>query len=310
MELLGYYYAMLQLGSAFSTFPMPHNPFTYPIIGRPRAYRRTTPTSSARGASNEKKASDPRTNRITFDAEKIITRTDLHDDLVEDSVDMLLDDLMRVHIPEAMVQGVENGIVNGDTTATHQDSGLDSDDTAYCWDGLRKIALERAATVDIEVSSGLFDYSDFSRVLERGGHYLSNPKETAWVLPTTLSYRVTNFDQVETMDKINMPTNMYGVVNIILGRPVFVSNEYPENLDSTGVISGTDADDVKSGFSAFNHMLFKMGERRVESVMWMYDQLTDFYYLSADCRKDFQAMEDRRDGFTPVASAVNVSTVS
>lgn len=311
MELLSYYYEKLELGAAFDTFPMPHNPFIYPIIGRPTAKRRTVPTSSARGGANEKEATDPANGQITFNAEKITARIDLHDDLVEDAVEMLLDDLMQRHIPDAMVQGVEDALINGDTQTTHMDTGSnDASDTAKCWDGLRRLALEREATVDIEASSGVFDFSDFSRVLEKGGHYLRNPKECGWIVPTTLYYRIQTFDELETIDKYEMATNTHGVIGYILGRPVYTSGEYPENLDATGIVSGTANNNVHTGFTAFNKMLFRLGERRIETVAWMYDQLTEFYYLSADCRKDFQPMENRRAGFTPCASAVNITTAS
>ena len=41
---------------------------------------------------------------------------------------------------------------------------------------------------------------------------------------------------------------------MILGRPVYVSAEYPENLDSNGVVSDTDANNTKTGFTHVNRV--------------------------------------------------------
>ena len=104
-ELLQYYYEKLEVGGSFMSFPMPRSPYTRPIMGRPTAKRRTTPTASTRGGNNEKTASDPANNIVTFEAEKMAVRIDLHDDFVEDTDDLddVIDDLMMIHIPEAMV---------------------------------------------------------------------------------------------------------------------------------------------------------------------------------------------------------------
>ena len=183
MELLSYYYAALQIGSVFETFPMPHSPYTYPIIGEVDVFYRVDPSASARGtAANELTADDPEDGQTTFTARKITARLDLSDDLVEDSVNMLLDSIMQIHIPNAMKRGVENAIINGDRAATHQDHGVTAGDVSKAWQGLRRDALERSATFDIEASSGTFDFGDFSRLLEEGGHYFDRPEDCGWVI--------------------------------------------------------------------------------------------------------------------------------
>ena len=308
MELLAYYYAALQVGSIFDTFPMPYSPFTYPIIGEPEVYYRPEPTASNRGNdNNEIVADDPDTGQITFTARKITARIDLYDDLVEDAVDMMLDDLMRVHIPMAMKRGVESALINGDRRGTHQDNNVTAtNDVRKAWQGVRRDALERSATFNVGANNGTFDFGDFSRLLEEGSYYFDRPEDCCWLLPTVLSHRIKRFDELETLDKYTMPTNYHGHVGYILGMPVFTSAEYPMNLDETGVVSDTDADNVHTGFSAINHRLYRVGERRIESVGWHYDPLTQYYYLVSDCRKDFQPKENRRDGFTPTLSAINI----
>ena len=118
------------------------------------------------------------------------------------------------------------------------------------------------------------------------------------------------FSQLETWDKNPLPTNINGVIGWILGRPVVVSGEYPQDLDATGYNSATDADNTKTGFLHFNKMQFMVGNRRQETVSQLHDELTGHYYIIARMRRDFQTMENRREDYTPVLVAHNIRTAS
>ena len=313
METRLYYYQALKLGSAFEEFPMTHSPQNFPLIGRPTAHHHSRAASGRGTAANEFTASDPTEGVTTFTARTLSVRVDLEEEYVEDSADTL-DTVLEQALPHAMARAVESAIVNGSRTATHEDANFQAATSPVekAWDGLRRIALERltAGTLDIEAGGGTFGFDDFSRLVEKGGHYLIHPDDACWVLSNATYTKSMRFSQLETWDKNPMPTNINGVVGMILGRPVVVSGEYPLNITATGVNTSTDADNVKTGFSLFNKMQFMIGNRRAERTEQFRDPLTGFYYLVTTCRKDFQTMENRREGYTPVVSAINITTAS
>lgn len=308
-EILTRFYQELEVATAFMDFDMPVDNFTWPLMGRGKAKRRTRATASARGtAANEYPENSSDTDKVTFIAETLSVRQDLEEEFVEDSPDMLMSLLTDVIIPETMAEGIESTLVNGDTSK-HTDSGRDAghaaDDIELAWHGLRKIAMLQKATLDIGDSSGTFDFGDLSAVIAKGGKYLIKPKNSFWVMENNTYTRTTSFDEVETYDKNPIPTNINGVVNTVLGRPVLISGEWPLT-HTDGYVSGTAANNTKGGFLCANAKQFAIGSRRRERVEQMKDILTGYYYVVATCRLDFQALENLQAGYTPVALGFNV----
>ena len=119
-EVQKYYYLGLKVAALFREFTMPQNPFRWDILGRPTAHRRAQPTASERGVvANEITASDPVQGVVTFEAEVLTVRVDLTEEFAEDTIDTYYDTLSREIIPEAMAEGVEKAIINGDSDRFH-----------------------------------------------------------------------------------------------------------------------------------------------------------------------------------------------
>ena len=226
----------------------------------------------------------------------------------------MLEELLNKQIPDAMAEGWERAIISGSRTATHEDNNIATatdDPTEEAVNGLRRIALQRGATYDVDEGAsgaGTFDFDDFSRVAQKGGKYLTEPTDGAWVISNSVYLRIVRMTEVETLDKFSMPTNYNGVVTWILGRPVILSEWYPENLTETGINTASGTNNT-TGFTLFNTAQFMVGNRRMDRVSQHYDPLTGFYYIVATCRKDFQTMEERRVGYTPAASAISIDLV-
>ena len=310
METLAYYYQALKLGMAFEEFTMPNSPYTYPIIGRPTAHYATRANSQRGTAADEFPLSaDADEGAVTFTARTISVRVDLEEEYVEDSA-MAMEALVSQLIPYEMARAVESAIINGDTNGTHQDANFQSATSPVekAWDGLRRIALERSATLDIEAGSATYGYDDFSRLVEEGGIYTVFPDDNCWVMPNAAYTKATRFTQLETFDKFPQSTNITGAIGQILGRDVIVSPEYPQVLSADG--TNTAANNTQTGFTLFNKMQFKIGNRRMERVRMHFDDVTGAYYVVATRRLDFQAMENRRAGYTPAVSAINITTAS
>ena len=311
MQVMGRYYQQLRVGSTFEEFPMSNGIEHFPIIGRPKAQYNAGRTASARGtAANEFTANDPDEGVTTFTARLLTVRTDVLEEYAEDTRGVL-EELLNKQIPDAMAEGWERALISGSRTAAHEDNNIATatdNPTEEAIDGLRRHALLRSATYDVDEGAsgaGAFDFDDFSRVAQKGGIYTTEPTDGAFVISNSVYLRIVTMTQVQTLDKFSMPTNYNGVVTWILGRPVILSQWYPENLAETGlnVASGTNN---TTGFTLYNTAQFMVGNRRMDRVSQHYDPLTGFYYIVATCRKDFQSMENRRAGYTPAASAISI----
>ena len=313
METLQYYYQALRVASAFEEFTMTRRREPFPIIGRPEAQYQTTRGPNRGDTTDEFTATDPDEGVTMFVARTLHVRVDLEEEYVEDSANVL-DTLLKL-IPNAMAKGMESAIINGSRTATHEDNRFQTKTNAIerAFDGLRRYAGERGteAMLNIEANAGTFGFDDFSRLLEKGSQeYHVMPDDGCWILPNAVYTKSMRFSQLETWDKNPLPTNINGVVGWILGRPVVVSGEYPQDLDETGYNSATTGNNTKTGFLHFNKMQFMIGNRRQERVEMLRDPLTGYYYIISTTRRDFQSMEDRRAGYTPVLVAHNITTAS
>ena len=305
-DLLQYFYQELEMPMLFEEFVMPQNPFDWKLLGRPKAVRWIERVNAVRG-TNDTTFQDPTHGNVRFDAKVMMVPVQITEEFAEDALMSYMDTLVQEVIPGSMAQGMESALINGDTQTAHQDVGAThtTADVETCFDGLRRIALERSATVDVSSS---YNFSTFTSVIREGGIYTVKPRDGAWIMSNSAYTQALDFDQIKTLDKTQMPTNTEGAVNMIMGRPVYVSGEYPTNLDDTGIISSTPANNIKTGFLHINRRQFRIGVVRQENVSMEFDARLQTWVIIATCRKDFQAMENRRNGYTPAVSAINISS--
>ena len=305
-EMLTYYYQELMVASAFESFTMPNDPFRYDILGRPTTYLRSQPTASTRGGSNEYTASDPTQGVVTFTTVEMAARVDIARRFDEDALDAYMPTLEQVLIPGAMAEAKESATLNGDNSATSFDLSITAAASVRkAYKGLRYHANLRSARVDIEASSGVYSFDRFADVLLQGGKYFIKPGENVWVMSNSAYFKALKFDEIKTTETYPMPTNINGVVNVILGRPVIVSGEYPLTLNATGIDPASAGS--QTGFLCANTKSFMFGERRMDEVETMRDILTGYWYIVATNRHDFQAMEPVGTDFTPVVAGVNLT---
>ena len=307
-EVQKYYYLALKVAMLFNEFTMPNNPFRWDILGRPTAHRRTEPTATNRGVTaNEITASNPVQGVVTFDAEVITVRVDLTQEFTEDAVDTYYDTLSQEMIPEAMAEGIEKAVISGDSDGAHQDDGIATTDPESAWDGLRKDAQARTATVDVTADSGAFNYGRLTELIGEGGKYLINPADTAWICGTTAYSKILNFSEVTTVDNFGqMATNVQGAVMMLMGRPLIVSEHMPLVHDD-GYVHATATNNVHDTLLLVNKKQYRMGNiPREKATKILYDPLTEVYYFTMTCRKDFQSMQPRGAGYTPAAMTLKI----
>ena len=304
-EITHAFYQELEVAMIFPEFTMPQNPFDHKVVGRAKAVLRpeTTTANAVRG-TGDPTYHDPDRGNVRYEAVVLMVPILITEEFNEDTLMGYMDELVSVEIPGSMAQGYESAIINGDGDGTHQDNDAAAGDVESAWDGLRKMALERTSTVAL----GTYNFAAFSKMVRKGGIYTVKPRDGAWIMSNAAYTHALDFDQVKTLDKYNMPTNTTGVVNMILGRPVYVSGEMREDLDNTGVNGTTTADNIKTGILHVNRNQFRRGTVREERVQMEFDIRLQSWVIIATCRKAFNTRENRRGGYTPVVFGINITS--
>ena len=157
----------------------------------------------------------------------------------------------------------------------------------------------------MQAVAGTFTFDDIAFTQQQGGKYLTEPTDGFIVISNAVYIRMLTMSELKTKLNFEMPTNYNGQVTIANGRPVILSEFYPENLNETG-LNTSGGNNNTTGFTVYNGKQFKIGNRRRDRVRLVFDDLTGYYYIVATCRKDFQTMENRRAGYTPAANAISI----
>lgn len=93
---------------------------------------------SGRGRSNRPAQL---TSSLTFNAKSIRALTRISKELNQDSIVPMVP-LIQANLRRGLAEGLENALINGDITGTHQDSDITgATNVAKAWPGLRKLAL-------------------------------------------------------------------------------------------------------------------------------------------------------------------------
>lgn len=300
-ELLTFYQQELMIASLFEMMEMPTDPFRWDFLGTGfTIYIRDEPITDP---ASRIRASDHSQDVITFTTSELAGRIVLSRKLTEDALAAYVPTLRTNLIPRAMAEAMEKALLSGDNSATHFDTAVTAtDDVRKAWIGLRKIADRESATYDVQTGASAFAYSDFGQVLLQAGKFGIRVNEGAWVMANAAYIQTLSMDEVETMDKFNLPTNANGVVNIVYGRPVIVSGEYPQTLNSA---NGRDTGSGSTnGFVYVNRRQFMIGFRREDDIEQDRDIQTGQDIMVVTTRKDFQQMLPT--GNTTVAAGFNV----
>lgn len=304
------FYQRLEVVQMFPDYTMPRNPHHWDILGRAEAVRWTERTANnADRGDGAPTPQNPSQGAVTFNASVMMVPILITAEFAEDALNEYIPTLTEQMMPSGLAQGLEKAVINGDVRGTHQDNAEPTNSVARNFDGLRRIALERSAdTPPPLVNGATYNFGIFTSMLRAGGIYTVHPRDGAWIFSNSTYTQAFDFGAIQTMDKTAMPTNTEGAIGMLLGRPVYVSGEFPTDLDSTGVRSGTPANNTKTGLLHVNRDLFRLGKRRMTSVSMEYDNLLQSWIIVATNRCDFKAMEHRRSGFTPAVMARNITS--
>ena len=264
---------------------MPTNPFKVPVLKTdPIAYLIAESTSDE---APKFKTSQDVTRNFQFDAKKLAVRIVFSEELTEDSIVPLLPHL-KDQIVKALRAGEEKAIIDGDVSATHQDSDVtDSKDARKAWNGYRKTTLAAA-----QVSLATFNIANL-RTLRSNltNTYAADAIKLAYICSVKGMINLMNLDEVLTVDKYGPKASILtGEIAKIDNIPVILSEYVRDDLNASGVYDGVTTS--KSVIVLVNRDAFMIGDLRKVTVKIWEDPRTDQQELIITTRVDFESPFD------------------
>ena len=294
----------LKVEAMFPSINMPTNPYTMPIQSA-KATGYLIPESTA-DDSTKVKATSAQTGNFTFNAKKFGARMVWSDEMDEDSIVNVLD-FTKAELSTAIAEAREKAILNGDDSATHQDSNVTSSyDAQKAFDGLRYFGLNCSTTAKYSFSGGAPTTAKLRAMRKLAGKYGVNPTNNFWVVSPNGYIEMLSIDEVLTADKLpDKFTVMNGVLMSFDGSPVIVSEFMYDNLNASGVYDGSTTN-LTSILYAYKPG-FWVGNRLAVTLKVKEDPETDQIILIGKVRMAFQ---DPYDATTEpmVINGYNVST--
>jgi HK97 family phage major capsid protein len=225
----------------------------------------------------------------------------VHDVASEDSIFTILPEVQR-SLAIAMALGFDDCILNGDTSASHQDTGLASWDADGIWpsldagsldhrrafDGLRRIS--RAGS-----STGYADHSTFNvAAITAGLAALTKPRgrNQGLTIVTSEAAMLSKFATIDNfLDASKYGNNravMAGEVGMLFGARCVVSDFMSEKMATTGFYTGSGA---KTGWLAFNRDRFRVINRRSARIELQRNALQQGVYVVGTERNSFKLIK-------------------
>ncbi len=302
----------LIVSNRFEEIPMPTNPYKMPVdTGDADAFIVNQTTVDNPTDADKVDASTPPTGDFTFNAKGIGTRVMISYEATEDTI---LDNLgyMTKKMSKGLGIGQEQAVINGDLTATHQDSDTHAGSAklpAKAWYGLRYYGRNNAGgTVDF--ANGDPTKQLLGQIMLKVGKYASMVNDLFWLVGSN-SYTKMRIAEIGvfTVDQFGPGAVVHtgqlphwAGIDIITGRTV------RENLNVNGVYDGTTTD--RSNILLVNQEGFLMGNRRQILLETDRDIQAQQVILVASMRKHFKSPWDPTNALYPfVGMGRNVRTI-
>ena len=244
-------------------------------------------------------ASTPTTSNTTIEPAGFAARVLIDDAAAEDSIIAMLPEIQR-RISRALRDGYEDAMINGDTTATHQDtisawnargrwgaSGLGgANDHRRAFMGLRRIAADRSATTDMTASQTV---AGVMGTLLGGLGERGNMDAVILVSPEVFFKKLMTDSNVLTVDKLGAnATLLRGQLAQISGVPVVMTRWLTADLNASGLFDNVTS--TKSGVLAVSREEFSHYQRRANLVELDKDITRGAYNIVATLRRTFKTL--------------------
>jgi len=191
-------------------------------------------------------------DKVTFKPEKLKTLVELTDEANNEAVLNTLYDYIKADIAYSLAKGIEDAIVNGDTTGTLQ-GGLDQNAVTSAFDGLRKYGDAQK----VDNGGGAITIDNIRLARKNLGVFGINPDEVVLLVNPNVYYQLVSLDKgFDVMGKAGYKGDLTGQVGFVDGMAVVVTEQIPVDLDANGVAGGDTTAAV-----LFNRKSFLVGKR-------------------------------------------------
>jgi len=268
--------------------PMPSDPFKIPIVSSEGSIKIIAESTS--DSASKITATTPGTSNITLETTKLGIRMVFSEELSEDSIIPIMPFLKR-HLGKIMALGMEDAIINGDTSTTHMDTDVTSaTDPRKAWNGLRAISWDVNAagtTTALDVAGAQLALVHVRTIRGYLGKYGADPSNLVYITSPTGALQVMSITELVTLDKYGPnATILKGEVGRIDNVPVVISEKVRENLNGSGFYDSTSTD--KTLLLCVFRPGFCVGTRRKMTLKTFTDIQTDQQILVGLMRKEFE----------------------
>jgi hypothetical protein len=211
-------------------FDMPSQPYTFPLsTTRPSFYLETAENNDATGST-------PGTGNLILDAKKFMGMVEASYEMDEDSIIPVLP-FIQQQLAEAAADAWEHALINGDDTATHQDTDeeLLTQSPAFAFKGFRKLALAISA-LKSDISTGGISEANLRAIRVLMKKYGMDPRKLIWLACPTAALTMQGIANVATMEKFGpKATILTGELDTLFNIPIVPSERMRDDLGAAGV---------------------------------------------------------------------------
>ena len=191
---------------------------------------------------------------------------DAEEDAIIEWASVARDALVR-----ARIDAVEDAIINGDTAATHQDTGLSSwnaggrwatvgsaKDHRKVWIGLRARAFDVSCTTDVSSDAGPDDY-----IKQLANLSVAHTFGDTVLMPSPLHFLASLATDADVWRADGAGADaavIKGASYMLWGRPIVLSQFNPDELNASGLYDGSTT--TYGGRLAFDRSRFEIANRR------------------------------------------------
>jgi HK97 family phage major capsid protein len=280
----------------FPEIQMPTPTFKLPAVASDGAVYLVNENTADTGQTKPT-ASTPGTRVVTLTAKKLGSANRYSQELVEDSIIPILD-FIKNNMAIAWADALEDVVLNGDTTSTHQDADVTSAlDHRKAWKGLRKLALGGATTTTS--LTAVPTIAELRTMRAKMGRYGVDPSKLALICSAKGYLKLLSVAEIITVDKYGPgATILSGELAKLDGIPVIVSGKMRDDLGAAGVNDATT--NAKGALLLVYLPAFIRGIRRRMTSWSRYEGEFDQTVLVTMMRADFQPLFD--EASEPIAT--------
>ena len=291
----------------FREIAMPADPFKNPALTTKPAVFALNEATTANPDTIKKTTSGSR--QITWTTSKAGCALPVSAESIEDTIFSVLE-FLRDILAQALAESKDSVFVNGDDSSTHLDNGTAtkwaSDAPETFFKGIRKMAAQDSKTV----ATATLDDAAVLSVMKLMGKTGINIGETVFVCSVPVYYDFMGLNTLTDASRYGAAVPLTtGSVLGYRGRPLIVSDQWPTDLNASGVYDGTTT--TKTSWAVVNTRGLVSGFRRQVNIASDFQVLTDQLLLVATTRYTAESVFYRpSDGGDEPVAAVGYNVTS